>query len=84
MAQRAHTTRSDDASPGHFARGVTLNAEDRTKLTATDFRDQTLKAWAFDKARSGFAWVVINRLRLGRVIDTGGFEGGKQDLREDF
>jgi hypothetical protein len=38
-----------------------FNAEDRSNLTATDLRDQALKARAFDKARSRLAKVVINR-----------------------
>jgi hypothetical protein len=37
-----------------------FNAEDRSNLTATDLRDQALKAWTINQAGSRFAKVVIN------------------------
>ena len=38
-----------------------FNAEDCSNLSATDLRDQALKARAFNKSRSRLAKVVINR-----------------------
>jgi hypothetical protein len=48
-----------------------FNAEDCSNLTATDLRDEALKTWSFDKARSRFAKVVINRQDIVKTKPSG-------------